>query len=189
MTKQIVMIALISLGVAGCSSSSPPANNAGTQGTGPANQSAASNNSTSAISATPIDSPDSKSGSPTPHASPAQAETTDKEGNKKINVHFAPGKSEGTYSNTFAGYGYVDYEFRASKGQTLTTKIVKSDGDDAILGVMRNDLMVAPGSTQIPDWSGELPEDGTYTIRVGQMRAQARRSDKPKHFTLLIRID
>ncbi len=186
MTTQFAIVAILSIAAAGCGSTAPTGNTSNSSAA-PANTTAASNNSAPSNSAAPASSPGTNTTNAAPVASPT--ETTDKEGNKKVNVHFAPGKSEGTYSNSFAGYSYVDYEFKASKGQKLTTKIVKSDGGDAILGVMRNDLMVAPGSTQVADWSGELPEDGTYTIRVGQMRSQARRSEKPKNFTLQIKID
>ncbi len=107
---------------------------------------------------------------------------------KSVDVHFPAGKSEETFSGSFAGYGVVDYHFSAKGGQELTTSIVSSDGNDAILGVTRNGEMIVPGSTQVKDWRGPLPADGTYTIRVGQMRSSARRSNRPVNYTLLIRI-
>ena len=39
-----------------------------------------------------------------------------------------------------------------------------------------------------PGLTGILPDTGRYTIRVGQMRNDARRGDKPVKFSILIRI-
>ena len=167
----------------------------GTQSQQPTNATNTANTSSASQSAPGTTAGAEASTSTNPSATPAsnpntgsaETESTDSEGNKKVNVHFAAGKSEGSYSNTFSGYSYVDYEFKASADQTLTAELVKSD-KDAIITVMKNGLAIEPDSAQVTGWTGKLPDDGSYTIRVGQMRAAARRSDRPKDFTLRISI-
>lgn len=107
---------------------------------------------------------------------------------KTINVRFKPGASEATYSNSVTGYGVADFVFSAKAGQNLTATLVSSTGNKAILTVMKNGLMVADDASQVTEWSGDLSSGGRHVIRVGMMRADARRTKGAVRFTLRIRI-
>ncbi|MBX7053975.1 MAG: hypothetical protein K1X36_03390 [Pyrinomonadaceae bacterium] len=105
---------------------------------------------------------------------------------RKVNVRFKPGTSSATYSGTVAGYAYVDYVFTAKAGQQIHALL---DGNNkAILGVMRNGLRIAEDSVETREYSGELPSNGTYIVRVGMMRADARRTKSAIRYSLEISI-
>ena len=76
----------------------------------------------------------------------------------------------------------------AKKDQELTAELLTSDGNRAILTVMRNGTVVENDASMVQGWTGILPENGTYVIRVGQMRNDARRDNKPVKFSLKIQI-
>jgi hypothetical protein len=105
-----------------------------------------------------------------------------------VTVRFPTGATEASYTDSFSGYGYIDYVFDAKAYQNLTAEITKADGNKAILTVMRNGDAVDTDASQVQGWTGILPDTGRYTIRVGQMRNDARSSDKPVKFSILIRI-
>ncbi|HMT08960.1 MAG TPA: hypothetical protein PKA82_13225 [Pyrinomonadaceae bacterium] len=105
---------------------------------------------------------------------------------KKVNVRFKAGTSSAVYAGSVAGYAYVDYVFTAKMGQQIHALL---DGNNkAILGVMRNGLRIADDSTETREFSGELPANGTYIVRVGMMRADARRTKTPIRYSLEISI-
>jgi len=120
---------------------------------------------------------------PTPSPSPSKDEAT-----KTVTVRFPTGATEASYTDSFSGYGYIDYVFDAKANQNLTAEITKADGNKATLTVMRNGDAVETDASQVQGWTGILPDTGRYTIRVGQMRNDARNSDKPVKFSILIRI-
>jgi hypothetical protein len=110
---------------------------------------------------------------------------------KKVNVRFKPGTSGGTYSNTVTGYGTVDFYLKAGAGQTMSVKLTspssflyfvvrKGTGDGDVLGDDVADLT---------EWSGELPEAGTYVVRVYLVRAEARRNRRPASFKVKIGVN
>ena len=82
----------------------------------------------------------------------------------------------------------MDYIFDAKANQKMTVEITKADGNRAILTVMKNGNPVEIDASQVQGWTGFLPENGRYTVRVGQMRNDARKDDKPVKFSLLISI-
>ena len=108
---------------------------------------------------------------------------------KKVNVKFAQGASEATYTNSITGYGVVDFVFAARENQQLTATVVNSTANKAMFTVMQNEDRVADDAGEITDWSGRLPSTGNYTVRVYMMRNEARRTKTPVKFTLRIRID
>jgi len=108
---------------------------------------------------------------------------------KKVNVKFAQGTSEATYTNSITGYGVVDFVFAARENQQLTATIVNSTANKAMFTVMQNEDRIADDAGEITDWSGRLPSTGNYTVRVYMMRNEARRTKTPVKFTLRIRID
>jgi len=119
---------------------------------------------------------------PTPSASLSEGSS------KTVTVRFPTGATQASYTDSFSGYGYVDYVFDAKANQTMTAEITKADGNRAILSVMKGGGPVELDSSQVQGWTGKLPENGRYTIRVGQMRNDARDDDKTVKFSLLISI-
>ena len=120
---------------------------------------------------------------PTPSPSPSKDEAT-----KTVTVKFPTGATEASYTDSFSGYGYIDYIFDAKANQKMTVEITKADGNRAIVTVMKNGNPVEIDASQVQGWTGFLPENGRYTVRVGQMRNDARKDDKPVKFSLLISI-
>jgi hypothetical protein len=110
------------------------------------------------------------------------------EASKTVTVKFPTGATEASYTDSFSGYGYIDYVFDAKANQNLTAEITKADGNKATLTVMRNGNPVETDALQVQGWTGILPDTGRYTIRVGQTRNDARNGDKPVKFSILIRI-
>jgi hypothetical protein len=117
-----------------------------------------------------------------PEASPTEGAS------KTITVKFPTGATEASYTDSFSGYGYIDYVFDAKADQNLTAELTKSDGNKAVMTVMRNGNPVEMDASQVQGWTGLLPDSGRYTVRVGQMRNDARNGDKPVKFSLLISI-
>ena len=107
---------------------------------------------------------------------------------KVVEVKFPKGATEASYTDSFVGYGLVEYVLVANADQQMTVEIMKSDDDRASFSVMRNDLPVSDDSSEVTGWTGILPENSKYTISVGQVRAFARRDNKPVKFTIRISI-
>jgi hypothetical protein len=103
-------------------------------------------------------------------------------------VRFPAGATEASYTDSFSGYGVVDYKFDARADQHLTTEITQSDADKAVLTVLRNGTAVENDASMVQGWTGLLPANGSYVIRVGQMRSAARRGEAPVKFSLRIEI-
>jgi len=122
---------------------------------------------------------------PTPSPSPSTAPLSE---GKVVTVRFPTGATEASYTDSFSGYGYIDYVFDAKANQKMTAEITKADGNRAILSVMKDGGPVETDASQVQGWTGLLPENGHYTVRVGQMRNDARQDDKPVKFSLLISI-
>lgn len=88
-------------------------------------------------------------------------------------VQFAPGTSGATLAGSITGRDYADYKLRASAGQTMVAHldVTGTDGD----GIAFFNIL-PPGSEGEAIWIGnmeidqtaelELPEDGSYTLRV-----------------------
>jgi hypothetical protein len=143
-----------------------------------------SNNGTAPNTSPQTEKPSGEAGRPTtPTPSPSIAEN-----NKTVQVRFPTGATEASYTDSFAGYAYVDYNFDARADQNLTAEITQSDGDKAIMSVMRNGDPIESDASMAQGWTGILPENGRYTIRVGQTRDDARKGDAAVKFSLTIRI-
>jgi hypothetical protein len=169
--KTNCLLILVITFLTACSSASndAPLNTSG-------NQNANTTNSTSGASGEAGKAP-----TPSPSASKDEA-------SKTVTVRFPTGATEASYTDSFSGYGYIDYVFDAKANQSLTAEITKADGNKATLTVMRNGNPVEADASQVQGWTGILPDTGRYTIRVGQTRNEARSSDKPVKFSILIRI-
>lgn len=105
----------------------------------------------------------------------------------KQSIVFAKSTSSATVKGTIRGYKYIDYTIAARAGQRLEIDLsaVKTvpvftvflpNGDNLEDAAQRN------------EFSGLLPENGTYVIRVGLMRAAARRKNSSAAFTLKVSI-
>jgi hypothetical protein len=126
---------------------------------------------------------------PSPTPSPSATSTPSNEGaTKTVTVRFPTGATEASYTDSFSGYGYIDYVFDAKANQNLTAEITKADANKAILTVMRSGNPVEVDASQVQGWTGILPENGRYTVRVGQMRDDARKGEAPVKFSIMIRI-
>lgn len=105
----------------------------------------------------------------------------------KVSVKFARGTSSATVRGTVSGFRYVDYRVGARGGQTMTVSL-KSASEWAQFVVFDPVMENVEGSIGDTDWSGELPSDGTYTVRVMLPRAEARRKGSMANYSVKISI-
>ena len=103
-------------------------------------------------------------------------------------VQFAKGTSSADIKGQLKGDATVDYVVRAAAGQTLSVKLRKSNA--------QNYFNVMPPASQgsamfVGDngenYSGVLPADGDYTVRVYLMRPAARRGES-SDYTLTVGV-
>lgn len=93
-------------------------------------------------------------------------------------VTFAKGKSSATITGHIEGRRYIDHTLRAAAGQTLTVAL-KAGSRSAYFNLLppgSPDAAMAIGELIDNRFSGLLPDDGVYTIRVFLNRAAARRN-------------
>jgi hypothetical protein len=94
----------------------------------------------------------------------------------KIPLKFPRGTHSTTVSGTVTGYRYKDYILGARAGQTMTVKAVsKHSGLEVV--VFRPNGENVEGMLGETEWTGTLPDDGKYTVRVIIVRSAARRGD------------
>jgi hypothetical protein len=109
---------------------------------------------------------------------------------RKERVTFAKGASSATIKGTLKGGADVDYLVRAAAGQTLEVKLQGTNGQNYfnVLPPGSADVAMFTGSmTGEPSWSGVLPADGDYAIRVYLMRPAARRNESSR-YTLTVAV-
>jgi hypothetical protein len=92
----------------------------------------------------------------------------------KVNVHFARGANSTKLSGSVSGYKYVDYVVGARGGQTMSVKL-ESASSYASFVLFDPAMDNVDGATEQTDWTGDLPSNGNYTIRVLLPRSAARR--------------
>lgn len=91
-------------------------------------------------------------------------------------VTFAAGTSSTTIKGQVKGDGDVDYVVRAAAGQTLTVTLKPSNASTYFNVLPPGSENVAMYAAQTGDpYSGMLPADGEYKVRVYLMRNAARR--------------
>lgn len=105
----------------------------------------------------------------------------------KQRVRFARGTSSTTVSGTVQGYAYKDYIVGARAGQTISVKL-NSRNAFTVLTIFTPDANNLEGAMQTDEFSGELPVSGDYVIRVGMMRAEARRRNSISNYTVRISV-
>jgi hypothetical protein len=109
---------------------------------------------------------------------------------RKERVTFAKGASSATVQGTLKGGNDVDYLVRAAAGQTLEVKLqgTNSQNDFNVLPPgSANVAMFVSSVSGTRSWSGILPADGDYAIRVYLGRAAARRNESSK-YTLTVAV-
>jgi hypothetical protein len=104
-------------------------------------------------------------------------------------IQFAKGASSATVKGSLKGDRTVDYKLRARAGQTMSVKLATSNGANYfnVLPPGSNDVAIFVGSSGGNEWSGALPADGEYTIRVYLMRSAARRNEAA-NYTLTVGV-
>jgi len=117
--------------------------------------------------------------------SPSSATAED---TRKETVQFKSGASSATLQGSVKGYETIDYVLGARGGQTMSVSM-KTDNGANYFNVLppKSEAAIAIGSTIGNDWTGTLPVDGEYTIRVYLMRSAARREEKAS-YTLSVGI-
>lgn len=107
-----------------------------------------------------------------------------------IPVTFTSAKNSTTVHGSIKGYKSIDYLIKASAGQKLNVSM-KSTSNSNSFNVYAPDsdgtAMSQPGNFDNA-YSGILPNDGVYVVRVYLVRAAARRNETSS-FDLSIQID
>lgn len=107
-------------------------------------------------------------------------------GIRQEKVQFAKGASSAVIKGQLKGDAMVDYLVRAAAGQTLSVKMQKTNAQNYF-------NVMPPGSTGSAmfvgdsgeNYSGVLPADGDYIVRVYLMRPAARRGES-SNYTLTV---
>ncbi len=104
-------------------------------------------------------------------------------------VQFAKGASSATINGVVKGYDTMDYRLRANAGQTMSASM-KASHEAAYFNVLppgSKDVAIHIGSTSGNQFTGTLPSDGDYKVRLYLMRSAARRNEKAD-YTLSVSI-
>ena len=104
-------------------------------------------------------------------------------------VRFAAGTSSATVKGVIRGFAFRDYIVGARSGQSIELKLAASAGPTPVFSVFLPGGGDLEEAAQMSEFSGTLPSNGDYVIRVGMMRAAARRKGSVSNFTLKISID
>lgn len=104
-------------------------------------------------------------------------------------LRFAAGASSVTVKGTLQGRQTIDYVARARAGQTLSATLESKNAGLAfnLLPPGSNDLALAD-AIERQTWSGPLPADGEYKIRLYLPRSAARRGESAA-YRLTVAID
>ncbi len=104
-------------------------------------------------------------------------------------LHFAKGASSGTVHGVLKGDKIIDYKLGARAGQAMSVTLTTSNGANYfnVLPPGSKDVAIFIGTTSGNEWTGVLPQNGEYTIRVYLMRSAARRNETTR-YTLTVAI-
>ena len=104
-------------------------------------------------------------------------------------IQFAKGESSATVKASIRGDQTIDYTLRARAGQTMSVALKTSNAANYfnVLPPGSNDVAIFVGSSSGNDFSGRLPADGEYKLRVYLMRSAARRNESAS-YTLTVGI-
>jgi hypothetical protein len=107
---------------------------------------------------------------------------------RKEPIRFKKGASSATVKGRIMGYQAVDYVLGARAGQTMSVSLKTNSGANYFIVLPPgSDAAIASGETLGNKWSGTLPADGEYKIRVYLMRSAARRNETA-NYTLSVGI-
>lgn len=103
-------------------------------------------------------------------------------------LSFAPGTSSATVKGSVTGDEIMDYKLGARAGQKMSVTL-KTSNTSNYFNVLPPGSKAAlfNGSSEGNQWTGSLPVDGDYTVRVYLMRSAARRKEKAS-YTLTVGI-
>lgn len=104
-------------------------------------------------------------------------------------VQFKKGTSSATIAGSIKGGQTIDYTLRARAGQTMSVMLATKHGANYfnVLPPGSNDEALFVGSSAGNEWTGVLPADGEYKVRVYLMRSAARRNEAA-NYTLKVGI-
>lgn len=87
---------------------------------------------------------------------------------KKVTVKFKKGETSATYANTVTGYGSTDFYVSAKGGQDMSVKLTSSNKSLYFLIIRDPDnaVAIADDARDATEWTGQLPDDGNYIVRV-----------------------
>ena len=104
-------------------------------------------------------------------------------------LQFAKGTSSATVKGSIKGGQTVDYKLRAKASQTMSVALKTSNASNYfnVLPPGSKDVAIFIGSSEGNEWTGALPADGEYTIRLYLMRNAARRNETA-NYTLTVGI-
>lgn len=104
-------------------------------------------------------------------------------------LQLAKGTSSAKVNGSLAGGQTIDYKLRAKAGQTMRVTLKTSNAANYfnVLPPDSSDVAIFVGSTSGNQWTGSLPADGVYAIRVYLMRSAARRNEVA-NYTLTVAI-
>ncbi|MFN9209783.1 MAG: hypothetical protein ACK6DI_02500, partial [Betaproteobacteria bacterium] len=111
------------------------------------------------------------------------------EGIESRPIQFAKGASSATVQGSLKGDRTIDYTLRAKAGQTMTVALKTSNSANYfnVLPPGSTGEAIFTGSSGGNKWTGPLPADGQYTVRVYLMRSAARRNETAD-YTLTVGI-
>ena len=94
-------------------------------------------------------------------------------------VKFTLGKTWTNIKGRIVGRQYIDYQLRAAAGQAMTASLKGSNRANYFNVLPPGSVDVAMFTGQMADnrYTGILPSDGIYTLRVYLMRSAARRNE------------
>jgi len=108
--------------------------------------------------------------------------------NKKVNVSFKAGTTGATFSNTVSGNASIDYYIKAKAGQKMSVKLDSANTSLYFLVTKSGGAeSIADDARDATEWTGELPDDATYIVRVYLFRNAARTNKRPVSFK--VRLD
>lgn len=101
-------------------------------------------------------------------------------------IIFTEGTDTTTASGEVSGYDTCTFRLTGKAGQQLHATLEGSTFLTALLFAPTNPDMAIAGPSDKLD--ATLPADGEYEMRIGQVRAEARRSTSPKTFKLNVQL-
>jgi hypothetical protein len=103
-------------------------------------------------------------------------------------VSFKPGTASATLNGSITAQESIDYVLGARAGQTMTVAFKATNGASSYNVLPPgSEAAIAIGETVGPTWSGTLPVDGDYRVRVFLQRSAGRRGESTS-FTLTVGI-